>query len=130
MYTDQMFHTPIVFKKFFLLLLLSHRDGSAGLRSLCLYVCGPVALSVCLSVCLSLSLSLSVSVCVCVCPLTQIGLPRFRTLQDFRRKPTCNVWPRMARSSSDGNAMRYVLPIFLNHVTFTHNGSKQIRILR
>ena len=70
-----------------------------------LYVCLSVSLSVCLSVCLSVRWYIS---------KTHVQISR-----DFPYM----LRVAMARSSSDDNVIRYVLPVLLEDVMFSHNGA-------
>ena len=66
-----------------------------------------ISLSVCMSVCLSVCMSVSVCVCLFVC-LRAYLWNRWNDLHKiFGRSPVA-----MARSSSGGVVIRYVLPVY------------------
>jgi len=72
-----------------------------------------ISLSVCLSVCLFVSLS----ACIYVKPHVEISLNFLYTL------PVA-----LARSCFDNSAIRYVLPVFLGDVMFSHNKKFEVML--
>jgi len=60
------------------------------------------------------------SVCLFVgifCSLAYLNYHMFKLHESFFR---CYLWPWLC--PPDHNAMRYVLPVFMHDVTFSHNG--------